>query len=490
MADLNKLSIKEALSGLLSKEFSAVELVQDHLDSMEKHRGLNTYVFPTPELALKLADESDRRIAKNLALPLDGIPVGVKDLYCTNGIRTTSCSNILKDFIPKYESTVTTNLFAAGAIMLGKTNMDEFAMGSSNLTSCFGHVVNPWKRSNSEDEVVPGGSSGGSAACVAANLGMASLGSDTGGSVRQPASFCGIVGIKPSYGRCSRFGMIAFASSLDQAAVFAKNVEDSALVLSSIMGHDPKDSTSSKAIIPDFSSCFKDGDLRGLRVGIPKEYLENLHDDISKMMKNSICNLKELGAEIIDISLPHTKYALPTYYIIAPAEASSNLARYDGVRYGLRVSEDGDSLDDLYEKTREIGFGQEVKRRILIGTFVLSSEHYEDTYLKAQRVRRLIANDFNNVFDKIDVILTPTTSSEAFGIKDVLTPVQMYMNDVFTIPASLAGLPCLSIPGALSRSGLPLGIQLIANNFDELTLLRVAHKLEKSINFTAKPKGY
>jgi aspartyl-tRNA(Asn)/glutamyl-tRNA(Gln) amidotransferase subunit A len=485
MSKLNSLSIVEAKEGLKKKEFSVKELVQAHLDNMQKHKDLNMYVLETADLALAQAEVSQNKIATGEAGLLEGIPVGVKDLYCTKNIRTTSCSNILKDFVPKYESTVSSNLFKQGGIMLGKTNMDEFAMGSANITSSFGSVGNPW-----DSSLTPGGSSGGSAAAVASDSAMMALGSDTGGSVRQPASFCGLVGMKPTYGRCSRFGMIAFSSSLDQAGVFARNVTDTALSLQAIMGFDQKDSTSVDMPVPDLYKTVQEAhDLKGIKIGIPKEYyMDGVSDEITQLWQNGQKMLKEAGAELVDISLPHTEYGLGAYYIIAPAEASSNLARYDGVRYGLRV-EGGKNLEDMYELTRAQGFGAEVKRRIMIGTHVLSLDEYETTFIQAQKVRHLIINDFKSAFGKIDAILVPAVTGEAFAINKKMTPIEMYMNDIFTIPASLAGLPCISQPVALSKNGLPLGLQIIGNSFDEAIVLKVAKILELQAKFNFKPKG-
>jgi aspartyl-tRNA(Asn)/glutamyl-tRNA(Gln) amidotransferase subunit A len=487
MTKLNSLTISQAKLGLKNKDFSAKELVQAHFNAMEQHKDLNAYIVETPEIAFAHAEISQKKINNGEAGLLEGIPVGVKDLYCTKDVRSTACSNILKDFVPKYESTVTTKVFNQGAIMLGKTNMDEFAMGSANITSCFGNVKNPWKN---DQDLVPGGSSGGSAAAVAADCAMMSLGSDTGGSVRQPASFCGIFGIKPTYGRCSRFGMIAFSSSLDQAGVFTKNVEDAALSLESMMGFDPKDSTSMNIEVPKLSQDLLNvQDLKGVRIGIPKEYyIDGISDEILALWKKGQKYLQEAGAELVEISLPHTKYGLGAYYIIAPAEASSNLSRYDGVRFGHRTASPK-NIDDMYELTREEGFGDEVKRRIMIGTYVLSLDQYETTYLKAQKVRHLIINDFKNAFTKVDAILVPSTTGEAFPIAKKMTPMEMYMNDIFTIPASLAGLPCSSQPIGLSKNGLPLGLQIIGNSFDEFTVLKVAKILELQAKFSYKAKG-
>lgn len=483
MTQLNKLTIKEALAGLEKGDFTAVDLTHAHLDAAEKSKDLNAFIADTSEIALNAARESDKRRAAGNAKKLDGIPVGVKDLFCTKGVTSTSCSHILEGFTPTYESTVTTKLFEQGAIMIGKTNMDEFAMGSGNLNSNYGPAKNPWKRANDNAYLVPGGSSGGSAAAVSANLCMSALGSDTGGSIRQPAAFCGNVGIKPTYGRCSRWGMIAFASSLDQAGVFARTVEDSALVLEAICGYDDKDSTSANVETPSFSNAASDS-VKGLRIGVPKEYhQEGMSPEIENLWTKGKEWLKEAGAEIVDISLPHTKYALPTYYIIAPAEASANLARYDGVRYGLRVQPEGCSLDDMYELTRAEGFGDEVKRRIMIGTYVLSSGYYDAYYKKAQKVRTLIAQDFDNAYKDVDVILTPTTPSAAFAAGEKMDPVTMYLNDVFTVPASLAGLPGISVPAGLSSEGLPLGLQLIGKAFDENTIITAAAAIEKAAGF-------
>lgn len=428
------------------------------------------------------AAESDKKIAGGNAGLLEGVPIAVKDLFCTKGVHSQSCSNILKGFKPEYESTVTSNLFAAGAVMPGKTNMDEMAMGSANITSCYGVVKNPWNK-----ELVAGGSSGGSAAAVAADIAIAALGSDTGGSIRQPAAFTGLVGMKPTYGRCSRWGMIAFASSLDQAGPIAKTVKDSALLLQAIAGYDKKDSTSTNLTVPDFAAACKT-DIKGKKIGIPKEYrVEGTNQEIIDLWEKGIQLLKDAGAEIVEISLPHSKYALPTYYIIAPAEASSNLARYDGVRYGLRV--DGNSLDEMYENTRAEGFGWEVKRRIMIGTYVLSAGYYDAYYKKAQRVRNLIAQDFAKAFEKVDAILTPTTPTEAFKIGEKQEdPITMYLNDLFTVAASLAGLPAMSLPIGLSKNGLPLGLQLITGALQEEKLFNIGSGLEAAAQFNAKPK--
>ncbi|MBK8158851.1 MAG: Asp-tRNA(Asn)/Glu-tRNA(Gln) amidotransferase subunit GatA [Rhodospirillaceae bacterium] len=488
MSDLTHLTIAGALDGLAAKKFSARELTDAHITKMAAAKGLNAYITETPDLARAKADASDKRRASGGKVgALDGIPLGIKDLFCTEGVLTTAGSHILDGFKPTYESTVTSKLFDAGAVMLGKLNLDEFAMGSSNKTSYYGNVINPWKRRGDNTDLVPGGSSGGSSAAVAARIAMAATGTDTGGSIRQPAALTGTVGIKPTYGRCSRWGIVAFASSLDQAGPIARSVEDCAIMLSVMAGHDPKDSTSVEMAVPDFRKGLT-GDIRGLRVGIPKEYrVDGMSQEISDLWAKGAEWLKAQGAEIKEISLPHTKYALPTYYIIAPAEASSNLARYDGVRFGLRVP--GNSLDEMYELTRAAGFGKEVKRRILIGTYVLSAGYYDAYYLQAQKIRALILKDFTDAFKDVDVILTPSTPSAAFGFHDNEDPVQMYLQDVFTVTVNLAGLPGISVPAGLDSKSLPLGLQMIGRAFDEETLLRSAQALEKAANFTALPAG-
>ena len=489
MRDLTKLTITEAKNGLQKGDFTSVELTQAHLTAMEQAKDLNAYTVNTETIALETAKKADERLQQGDKSGMLGIPVGVKDLFCTKGVLSTACSHILDGFTPSYESTVTQNLFNAGAVMLGKTNMDEFAMGSANITSYNGPVKNPWKANDSDADLVPGGSSGGSAAAVAANLAMGALGSDTGGSIRQPASFCGIVGIKPTYGRCSRLGMIAFASSLDQAGVFTRSVEDAAIMLESICGYDRKDSTSANLPVPSFAQLLNT-DIRGKKIGIPKEYhAEGVSDEVFRLWEQGKEWLKDAGAEPVEISLPHTKYALAVYYIIAPAEASSNLARYDGVRYGLRVIDEGDSLDKMYEKTRAAGFGREVKRRIMIGTYVLSAGYYDAYYIKAQRVRTLVAQDFQKAFEKVDAILTPATPTPAFKIGEKIDPVAMYLNDVFTIPASLAGLPGICVPAGLSSNGLPLGLQLIGKPFDEQTVFNIAGALEQAAQFQSLAKA-
>ncbi len=489
MGDLTHLTIAGALDGLVKGDFTSRELTDAHLAAMERARSLNAFIVETPEKAQEMAGASDARRKAGRAGALDGIPLGIKDLFCTEGVQTTAGSHILEGFTPTYESTVSANLWKAGAVMLGKLNMDEFAMGSSNTTSHYGNVVNPWRRKNGSNvDLVPGGSSGGSAAAVAARLCLGATGTDTGGSIRQPASFTGIVGIKPTYGRCSRWGIVAFASSLDQAGPMARTVEDAAIMLGAMAGHDPKDSTSVDTPVPDYRAGIGGG-IRGLRVGIPKEYrIDGMPAEIEKLWHDGMEWLKAAGATPVEISLPHTKYALAAYYIIAPAEASSNLARYDGVRFGLRVP--GGSLDEMYELTRAAGFGPEVKRRVLIGTYVLSAGYYDAYYLKAQRVRSLILRDFTEAFEKVDVILTPATPSAAFGIGEKADdPIAMYLNDVFTVPVNLAGLPGISVPAGLSGEGLPLGLQLIGRAFDEGTLLKVGQVVETAAGFTAKPAG-
>ena len=487
MTDLTNLTIKQALDAMAKGEFTSEELTSAHLKAMDEQRHLNCYITETPELALQQAKASDARRAKAEAGLLEGIPMGMKDLYCTKGVRTTAASKILENFTPTYESTVSQNMLNDGMVMLGKLNLDEFAMGSSNETSAYGNVINPWKRNSDDADLAPGGSSGGSSASVAARIAMGATGTDTGGSIRQPAAFTGIAGIKPTYGRCSRFGIVAFASSLDQAGPMARTVEDCAIMLQSMAGHDPKDSTSVDLAVPDFAAALS-GDMRGKKVGIPKEYrMDGMSEEITKLWDDGIAMLREAGAEPVEISLPHTKYALPAYYIIAPAECSSNLARYDGVRYGLRV--EGENLNDMYERTRAAGFGSEVQRRILIGTYVLSAGYYDAYYVKAQKIRSLIKQDFDKAFETCDVILTPTTPSAAFALGDNTgDPLEMYMNDVFTVTTNMAGLPGMSVPAGLSADGLPLGLQLIGKAFDEEMVLRASHVIEKAANFTAMPK--
>jgi aspartyl-tRNA(Asn)/glutamyl-tRNA(Gln) amidotransferase subunit A len=488
---LTSLTLAEARAGLRAKQFSAGELARAYIAGMEEARPLNAFITETPERALAMAAKSDERLREGAALPLDGIPIAVKDLFCTKGVLTTAASHILDGFHPPYESTVTEKLWAAGGVMLGKTNLDEFAMGSSNTTSHYGPALNPWRRLSKDRlgdnrPLVPGGSSGGSAAAVAAHAALAATGTDTGGSIRQPASFCGIVGLKPTYGRCSRWGVVAFASSLDHPGPLARTVEDAAIMLGAMAGHDPKDSTSAPLPVPDFAAALK-GDIRGLRIGIPKEYrADGMPAEIEALWQQGVEWLRDAGAEPVEISLPMTKYALPAYYIIAPAEASSNLARYDGVRFGLRVP--GDTLNEMYELTRAAGFGPEVRRRVLIGTYVLSAGYYDAYYLKAQRVRTLIARDFAAAFERVDCLLTPTAPSAAFAIGEKMDdPIAMYLNDLFTVGADLAGLPAISVPAGLSDDGLPLGLQVIGRAFDEEMVLRVGEVLERAADFKHRP---
>ena len=486
MSELTRLTIAEARDAVAKGELTAAELTEAHIAAVEKVRPLNAFLVETPDKALEMARAADARRGRAEAGVLNGIPLAIKDLFCTQGVQTTAGSRILEGFTPTYEATVSANLWRAGAVMLGKANMDEFAMGSSNMTSAFGPVESPWRRPGDNRALVPGGSSGGSAAAVAARCALGATGTDTGGSIRQPAAFVGIVGFKPTYGRCSRWGLVAFASSLDQAGPMTRTVRDAAIMLRAMAGHDPKDSTSVDRPVPNYEAALT-GDVRGLKVGIPKEYrMDGMPEEIETLWRRGIDWLKAAGAETVDISLPHTRYALPTYYIVAPAEASSNLARYDGVRYGLR--EPGESLDEMYEATRGAGFGAEVKRRVLIGTYVLSAGYYDAYYNKARRVRTLILNDFRQAYEKVDVILTPTAPSEAFALGEKMDdPIAMYLNDVFTVPSSLAGLPAVSVPAGLGAEGLPLGLQLIGRAFDEETVLRVADVLEQAAGFDAEP---
>ena len=480
------LTLAEARDGLARKSFSARELTAAYNDAVGEIEPLNAYITPTPERALAMADAADHRLAEGEALPLDGIPIAVKDLYCTKGVLTTAASHILDGFHPPYELTVTDKLWQSGAVMLGKANLDEFAMGSSNTTSWYGPVESPWRRPGDNRPLVPGGSSGGSAAAVAARAALAATGTDTGGSIRQPASFCGIVGLKPTYGRCSRWGVVAYASSLDHPGPLTRTVRDAAIMLRAMSGHDAKDSTSAPVPVPDFEAALT-GDIRGLRIGIPKEYrVDAMPAEIEKLWHSGVEWLRAAGGEPVEISLPMTKYALPTYYIIAPAEASSNLARYEGVRFGLRV--EGDTLDEMYELTRAAGFGAEVRRRVLIGTYVLSAGYYDAYYLKAQRVRTLIARDFVAAFERVDCILAPTAPSAAFAIGEKTEdPIAMYLNDVFTVPANLAGVPAIAVPVGLSGDRLPLGLQIIGRAFDEETVLRVGEVLESAAQFRSLP---
>ena len=489
MSKLIELTLAEARDGLRRGDFTATELTQAHLNQIAVSEKLNAVVCETPDKALSMAAASDERLKSGSAGKLEGLPIGVKDLFCTQGVRATACSKILGDFTPPYESTVTANLWAAGAVHLAKLNNDEFAMGSSNETSHFGPVINPWKRQGDDTSLVPGGSSGGSSSAVAAQIGIAATATDTGGSIRQPAAFTGTVGLKPTYGRCSRWGIVAFASSLDQAGPITRTVKDAAIMLEAMAGHDLKDTTSVDMPVPDYEAALT-GDIRGLRIGIPKEYrVDGMSAEIDALWQQGIDWLKQAGAEIVDVSLPHTKYALPAYYIIAPAEASSNLARYDGVRYGERV--EGEDIADMYAKTRGAGFGSEVRRRIMIGTYVLSAGYYDAYYRKALQVRRLISEDFNNAYEKCDLLLTPTTPSAAFGLgENQDDPLAMYLNDVFTVTVNLAGLPGISIPAGLDTQGLPLGLQLVGQAFGEETLLRAAGVLEQAAGFTAKPQEW
>ncbi len=492
MSELTGLTLAEARDRLKAKEITARELTEAHLAAIEAgNAALNAYVVTSADRALDMAKASDARLAKGKGLPLDGLPLAVKDLYCTKDVRSTACSAILGDFSPPYEATVTQNLWDAGAVMLGKTNMDEFAMGSSNETSHFGPCVNPWRAKGSEKKLVPGGSSGGSAAAVAARMALAATGSDTGGSIRQPAAFTGTVGIKPTYGRCSRWGIVAYASSLDQAGPMTRTVRDAAIMLSVMAGHDPKDSTSAPHPVPDFEAALG-GDLRGRRVGLPREYREGLPAEIDALWAEGAEMLREAGAEVVEISLPHTRFALPAYYIIAPAEASSNLARYDGVRYGHRATLDaGEGIVEMYGKTRAEGFGREVQRRVMIGAYVLSAGYYDAYYLKAQKVRRLVRRDFDEAFATVDTILTPVAPSTAFPLGELGgDPVAMFLQDVFSVTLNLAGLPGISVPVGLGANGLPLGLQLIGKPWAEAELFDAAHALEARAGFTHKPNRW
>ena len=494
MGELAKLCVSEAVAALKKGSITASELTEDCLNEAKNSTSLNAFCVITEELALRQAKVADQLISEKKNGKLTGIPIGIKDIFCTKGIKTQAASKILTGFIPPYESTVTQKLWGSGAIMVGKLNMDEFAMGSSNETSVYGPCLNPWKSKNNNVDLTPGGSSGGSASALAANLCLATTGTDTGGSIRQPAAFTGTVGLKPTYGRCSRWGIIAFASSLDQAGPMTKTVRDSAILLSVISGHDPKDSTSVQVEVPNFED-FLGQDIRGKKIGIPREYrIEGMRSEVESLWKEGTKKLEAAGAEIVDISLPHTRYALPTYYVIAPAEASSNLARYDGVRFGQRADIDkNEGINEMYKKTRQAGFGDEVKRRIMIGTYVLSAGFYDAYYIRAQKVRTLIQNDFTEVFKQgIDSILTPTTPTSAFQIKDETkkTPLDMYLNDVFTVTANLAGLPAISVPAGTDKEGLPLGLQLIGKPWCEGELLQIAEVLEKESRFNRFPKKW
>ena len=491
MTDLTQLTLAEARDAVAAKKISSTEITKAFVDAVEKARPLNAYVLETPDKALAMAKASDERIAKGEAGPLEGLPLGIKDLYATEGTRTTACSKIIGNFIPAYESTVTSQLWRDGAVMLGKLNNDEFAMGSSNETSAFGPVVSPWQRAGSNAKLVPGGSSGGSSAAVAANICLGATATDTGGSIRQPAAFTGTVGIKPTYGRCSRWGIVAFASSLDQAGPIAKTVRDNAILLRSMAGFDPKDSTSVDRAVPDYEKAIG-ASVKGMKIGIPKEYrVDGMSPEIEALWQKGADMLRAAGAEIVEVSLPHTKYALPAYYIVAPAEASSNLARYDGVRYGVRVP--GKDIVSMYENTRAEGFGKEVRRRIMIGTYVLSAGYYDAYYVRAQKIRTLIRQDFETVYAQgVNAILTPATPSAAFGIgeKGGTDPVEMYLNDVFTVTVNMAGLPGIAVPGGLSAEGLPLGLQLIGRPFDEETLFSLGEVIEQAAGRIALPQRW
>ncbi len=491
MSDLASLSLAESLRSLRKREFSAKELTEAHIAAVAGARALNAFVLETPERAREMAARADAALARGEGGPLAGIPLGVKDMFCTAGVRTTACSHILENFVPTYESTVSANLWRDGAVMLGKLNNDEFAMGSSNENSCFGPVASPWRRRGSEAKLVPGGSSGGSAEAVAARLCAGAVGTDTGGSIRQPASFAGIVGIKPTYGRCSRWGVIAYASSLDQAGPFARTVRDCAILLHSMAGFDPKDTTSVDAPVPDYEAALGRS-VKGMKIAVPREYrVDGMADEIETLWRRGAAWLEAAGAEMVEVSLPHTKYALPAYYIVAAAEASSNLARYDGVRYGLRKA--GRDIVDMYEHTRAVGFGAEVRRRIMIGTYVLSAGYYDAYYLRAQKVRSLIKRDFEDCFKAgIDAILTPTTPSAAFAIgeKGAGDPIEMYLNDVFTVTVNMAGLPGISVPGGLDAKGLPLGLQLIGRPFGEETLFALGEVIEQAAGRFSPPQWW
>ena len=486
MSDLTKLTLEAALAGLKAREFSSVEITKAHIDACMDAADLNAFVTTDFQNAMKSAEKSDAKLAKGEGGALEGAPLGIKDLFCTEGVKTTAGSKILGDFIPQYESTVTANMKADGMVMLGKLNLDEFAMGSSNETSYYGPVINPWRK---DEDLVPGGSSGGSASAVAANICLGATATDTGGSIRQPASFTGTTGIKPTYGRCSRWGVVAFASSLDQAGTITRTVKDSAIMLQSMAGYDAKDSTSINKALPNFAAACDKG-VKGMKIGIPKEYtMDGMPKEIEDLWQQGIKWLESCGAEIVHVSLPHTKYALPAYYIVAPAEASSNLARYDGMRYGERV--EGDNLYDTYERTRAEGFGKEVRRRIMMGTYVLSAGYYDAYYLQAQKVRTKIADDFKRAWEKCDALLTPTCPSAAFAVgRKVSDPVTMYLNDIFTVTANLAGLPAMSVPAALDNNGLPLGLQIIGKALDEETVFAASAALEKCAEFTAKPEKW
>jgi aspartyl-tRNA(Asn)/glutamyl-tRNA(Gln) amidotransferase subunit A len=491
MTDLTSLTLAQAREALRKKEFSATELAEAHLAAVGQARALNAFVMETPERARAMARASDERLTKGEGGPLEGLPLAIKDLFATEGVRTTACSHILDNFVPTYESSVTAKLWRNGAVLIGKTNADEFAMGSSNETSYFGPVVSPWRRRGSDAKLVPGGSSGGSAAAVAAGVCVGAIGTDTGGSIRQPAAFCGVVGLKPTYGRCSRWGIVAFASSLDQAGPFGRTVGDCAVLLRAMAGHDPKDTTCADLPVPDYEAAIGRS-VKGMRIGIPKEYrVTGMSAEIEALWQKGADWLRDAGADLVEVSLPMTKYALPAYYIVAPAEASSNLARYDGVRYGLRVP--GRDIIEMYEKTRGAGFGKEVRRRVMIGTYVLSAGYYDAYYLQAQKVRTLIKRDFEQCFAAgVEAILTPTTPSAAFahGEKGRADPIEMYLNDVFTVTANMSGLPGISVPGGLDSQGLPLGLQLIGRPFAEETLFALGAIIERAAGSFAPEKWW
>jgi aspartyl-tRNA(Asn)/glutamyl-tRNA(Gln) amidotransferase subunit A len=488
MTDLTSLTIAEARAGLAARQFSALELTEAYLKVIERARILNAYIHETPEKARDMARASDARLARGEGGALEGIPLGIKDLYATKGVHTQACSHVLDGFKPAYESTVTANLWRDGAVMLGKLNMDEFAMGSSNETSYYGNVINPWRRKNSNAALVPGGSSGGSASAVAAHICAAATATDTGGSIRQPAAFTGTVGIKPTYGRCSRWGIVAFASSLDQAGPIARDVRDAAIMLKSMASHDAKDATSVDLPVPDYEASIGKP-IKGLRIGIPREYrADGMPAEIDALWAKGAKWLEAQGAVVKEISLPHTKYALPSYYIVAPAEASSNLARYDGVRYGLRVN--GDDIVDMYEKSRAEGFGREVRRRVMIGTYVLSAGYYDAYYVRAQKIRTLIKRDFEQAWSEVDAILTPATPNAAFAPGEIDDPVKMYLNDIFTVTVNMAGLPGIAVPAGLDDKGLPLGLQLIGKAFDEETLFQLAAAIEREAGRFEAPKWW
>jgi len=494
MSDLSKLTIADARDKMRTGELKSTEITNACIDAIDGADALNAYAHKTFDIARDQASAADARIAKGDAPDMCGIPLGIKDLFCTKGVPTQAASNILRDFKPEYESSITTGLWDQGAVMLGKLNMDEFAMGSSNETSTYGPVVSPWRKAGSNMDLTPGGSSGGSAAAVSGDLCLAATGTDTGGSIRQPAAFTGIVGVKPTYGRCSRWGIVAFASSLDQAGPMTKTVRDSAIMLEAMCGHDAKDSTSADLAVPNFEAALT-GDIRGKKIGLPKEYrLDGMPDEIETLWSQGAEMLRDAGAEIVDISLPHTKYALPAYYVIAPAEASSNLARYDGVRYGHRAKlQSGDGITEMYERTRAEGFGPEVQRRVMIGAYVLSAGFYDAYYRRAQRVRTLIKQDFEKVFaEGVDAILTPATPSAAFGLGEMVDvdPIKMFLNDVFTVTVNLAGLPGVSVPAGIDKDGLPLGLQLIGRPWEEADMLNSAYTLERAVGFVSKPEKW